>query len=79
VALSKSEKTVVLLLLDAASRTYSDTERVQLRADVLGALGMTEADAGEHQAAARDQAEQNAADAPAEAEAAAADAPATDG
>ena len=68
-ALSKSEKTVVLLLLDSASRTYSDTERVQLRTDVLGALGMTEADAGEHLSAARDQAEQNAADAPAEAEA----------
>jgi hypothetical protein len=69
VALTKSERTVVLLLLDAASRTYSDTERVQLRTDVLGALGMTEADAAEHQAAARDQAEQDAAGAPAEADA----------
>lgn len=72
-ALSKSEKTVVLLLLDSASRTYSDTERVALRADVLGALGMTEADAGEHLTAAREAAEQDAADAPAADDAAAGD------
>jgi hypothetical protein len=68
---AKSANTVTLMLLDAASRTYSDTERVQLRADVLGQLGLTEQEASQQLTDAREAAEN--ADAP---EAADDDAPA---
>jgi hypothetical protein len=67
---AKNANTVTLLLLDAASRTYTDAERVALRAEVLGQLGITEQEAGEQLTAAREAAEKNA---PAEADTADAD------
>jgi hypothetical protein len=65
-ALSKSEKTAVLTLLEMASTDGSQADKRAQRATVLGALGMTEDDATAHLADARDQAEQAQAEKPAE-------------
>jgi hypothetical protein len=48
--------TVTLLLLDAASRDYTQAERTALRAEVLDQLGLTEQDATDQVAAARSKA-----------------------
>jgi hypothetical protein len=61
-ALSKSEKTAVLLLVEMASSDGSQADKRDQRAQALAALGMTEDAAAEHLAGARDAAEQAASD-----------------
>jgi len=58
---TKADHTVTLLLLNAATRDYSQAERTQLRVEVLGQLGLTEQEAAEQVATAMDKAEQAAA------------------